>query len=331
MKILPAFFAVLMLAADPVGAAETTALTPMKAGDSWIYRVQTGGRKPYRLEYKLNVNKAGNYYLASAVLPAEQGQTQVWSLLYPVSNKLCTYDFFERGQLGLDDTCRGELEVGRTWTQKAADSVSSSEDNYVIAALEDVQVPAGQFKAYRLEDHRTVTEIAYPGVPAPPDGYVRKIDIITWYTPGTGIVKGSTRVTTTSGKLLDENHRELERFTPSALGLPVVPQERMVVRTQAQIQTPSRLHSQQTAESGCVKPAYPIDALRVEATGTVTMQFLIGIDGTVRDAKLKKSSGNASLDTTAINAISKCRFKPAQVDGQPVEQWQEVQYVWSID
>jgi TonB family protein len=331
MKIVAAFFAVLMLAADSVGAAETAVLAPMKAGDSWIYRVQTGARKPYRLEYQLNANRAGNLYLASTVLPEEQGQTRVWSLLYPISNKLCMYDFFGTGQLGLDDTCRGELEVGRTWTQKTADSVSSSEDNYVIAALENVQVPAGQYKAYRVEDHRTVTEIAYPGVPAPPDGYVKKIDIITWYTPGTGIVKGSTRITTTSGKLLDENHRELERFTPSALGLPVVPQERMAVRTQAQIQTPSRMHPQQTAESGCLKPAYPTDALRVEATGTVTMQFLVGIDGTVRDAKLKKSSGNASLDTTAMNALSKCRFKPAQVDGQPVEQWQEVKYVWSID
>lgn len=100
---------------------------------------------------------------------------------------------------------------------------------------------------------------------------------------------------------------------------------------QAQMPTPSWMRPQQTAASGCVRPAYPTDALRVEATGTVTMQFLVGVDGTVRDARLKKSSGNASLDTTAIHALSKCRFKAAQVDGQPVEQWQEVKYVWAID
>lgn len=319
VKILQAFFLfALMYAADPVRAANTTSLAPMQAGDSWIYRVQTGAREPYRIEYRLNANRGGNHYLTSAVIPEEQGRTRVWSFLYPISDKLCAYDFFEKDTLGLDDACRGDLKVGSTWTQKTADSVSAIENNYVIAALEDVQVPAGQFKAYRLEVHRNVTEVAYPGVPAPPDGYVRKIDIVTWYMPGTGIVKGSTRVTTGSGKVLNENRRELERFTPGPVSLPVPDQG-------------SLTHPQQTGGQGCTKPAYPMDALRVEASGTVTMQFLIGVDGTVRDAKLKKSSGNASLDSTAMNAISKCRFKPAQVEGQPVEQWQEVKYVWSLN
>lgn len=331
MKVLPVFLAVLMLVAVPASAAETALPVPMKAGDSWIYRVQTGARKPYRLEYQLGANQAGNLYLSSAVLPETQGQTRVWSLLYPISDKLCMYDFFGRGTLGLDDTCRAELEVGRKWTQKTTDSVSSTEDDYAIAALEDVQVPAGQFRAYRLEGHRTITETAYPGVPAPPDGYVRKIDIVTWYTPGTGIVKGSMRITNASGKLLDENHRELERFTPGALGLSAAPVARTAANTQARLQTASPLRPRQTAASGCTRPAYPTDALRIEATGVVTMQFLVGADGMVRDAKLKTSSGNASLDTTAMNALSKCRFKPAQVDGQPVEQWQEVKYVWSLD
>jgi len=319
MKILPALFlAALMLETPLVDAVDTAVLAPLKAGDSWIYRVQTSARKPIRLEYRLDANRGGNHYLTSAVLPEEHGQTQVWSWLYPVSDKLCVYDFFETGKLGLDDTCLSDLEVGRTWTQKTVDSVRSTEDKYVIAAMEDVHVPAGQFKAYRLEDHRTVTEIAYPGVPAPPEGYVKRIDIVTWYTPGTGIVKSSTLISTANGKVHDESHRELERFTPGALATPVAPKG-------------SWMHPQQTKALGCTKPAYPIDALRVEASGTVTMQFLIGIDGTVRDATLKKSSGNASLDSTAMNALSKCRFKPAQVAGQSVEQWQEVKYVWSLD
>lgn len=319
MKNTAVFLLALILVVHAADAAETSVLAPMKAGDSWIYRVQTKSLKPYRLEYQLNAGQTGNF-LASAVLPEEQGRTVVWSPLYPLSNQLCVYDFFERSKIGLDDTCRADLEVGRKWTQKNADSVSSSEDNYVIAALEDVQVPAGQFKAYRLEDHRTVTEIAYPGVPAPANGYVRKIEIVTWYAPGTGIVKDSAQVRTASGKVLEENYRELERFTPSALGSPVG----------SKAQT-SWTPSQKTAASGCVRPAYPIDALRAEATGTVTMQFLVSVDGTVRGARLKKSSGNASLDTTAIDALSKCRFKPMQVDGQFVEQWQEVKYVWSLD
>jgi hypothetical protein len=216
VRIELVFLFAVLLAAHSAGATETAAPAPMRAGDSWIYQVRVAARKPYRLEYQLNANKAGGYFLASAVLPEEPGRTVVWSALYLVSSQLCMYDFFERGKLGLDDTCRTDLEVGRTWTQKVSDSVSSSEDNYVIAALEDIEVPAGRFKAYRLEDHRTVTEIAYAGVPAPPEGYVKKIDIISWYVPGTGIVKGSSRTTAANGKVLDESRRELEQFRHGA-------------------------------------------------------------------------------------------------------------------
>lgn len=116
----------------------------------------------------------------------------------------------------------------------------------------------------------------------------------------------------------------LSRTLAAALGL-------LVLAASTHAQTPSWMRPQRTPPASCVKPAYPIDALRAEATGTVTMRFLVGVDGTVRDAQLTRSSGNASLDQTAINSLSKCRFKPAEVDGKPVEQWQAVQYVWSLN
>lgn len=122
--------------------------------------------------------------------------------------------------------------------------------------------------------------------------------------------------------------KDLTRTLAATLGFLAVAGS---AQAKTQTQTPSWMRPQQTPASGCVRPAYPVDALRAEATGIVTMRFLVGVDGTVRDAKLTKSSGNASLDQTAINALSKCRFKPAGVDGKPVEQWQEVKYVWSID
>jgi TonB family protein len=81
----------------------------------------------------------------------------------------------------------------------------------------------------------------------------------------------------------------------------------------------------------CKRPEYPKSALMVGATGTSSLSFLIGTDGSVRDAKVLKSSGHASLDQAALSALSLCHFKPATDNGKPVETWQPVQYVWSIE
>jgi TonB family protein len=81
----------------------------------------------------------------------------------------------------------------------------------------------------------------------------------------------------------------------------------------------------------CARPIYPAEALRNEATGVSTLAFLIGEDGSVKDAKIVKSSGHAVLDEAARDSLGKCQFKPAKVDGKPQEAWITVKYVWSID
>jgi D-alanyl-D-alanine endopeptidase (penicillin-binding protein 7) len=82
--------------------------------------------------------------------------------------------------------------------------------------------------------------------------------------------------------------------------------------------------------SSCLKPVWPKQSLRDENTGTVTLAFLINKDGTVADSKLLKSSGYAPLDMAAREGISRCRFKPATLDGQPVLSWTPMQYVWTL-
>jgi protein TonB len=81
----------------------------------------------------------------------------------------------------------------------------------------------------------------------------------------------------------------------------------------------------------CARPEYPRSSQRNEETGTTTLQFLIGTDGGVKESKLQKSSGFRDLDRAAQAALSKCRFKPAVVDGQPKEGWTAVQYVWTLE
>src|SRR5476649_2807318 len=64
--------------------------------------------------------------------------------------------------------------------------------------------------------------------------------------------------------------------------------------------------------------------------GTVVLAFLIGTDGTVKRSEIKKSSGFPALDTAAVEALRLCHFKPGLKDGQPLEVWAPVAYVWSL-
>ncbi|QNA90131.1 energy transducer TonB [Massilia sp. Dwa41.01b] len=83
--------------------------------------------------------------------------------------------------------------------------------------------------------------------------------------------------------------------------------------------------------STCAKPEYPKASARNEEEGTTTISFLIGVDGRMVDSKITKSSGSRDLDRAAQQAIGKCRFKPAMVNGQPEQAWVPVQYVWSLE
>lgn len=81
----------------------------------------------------------------------------------------------------------------------------------------------------------------------------------------------------------------------------------------------------------CAKPDWPKASLRNEETGTVTLSFLIGVDGRVADSKVLKSSGFRDLDKAAVTGISKCKFKPGLTDGEPEQAWMQMQYVWTLE
>lgn len=81
----------------------------------------------------------------------------------------------------------------------------------------------------------------------------------------------------------------------------------------------------------CARPVYPVEAIRNEWTGVVTIAFLIGSDGLVQRTRVLKSSGHDILDSAAVEALSQCQFKPAMTDGKPVAAWRPVQFVWTLD
>jgi TonB family protein len=82
---------------------------------------------------------------------------------------------------------------------------------------------------------------------------------------------------------------------------------------------------------GCALPVWPKEALRKEQTGAVTLGFLIGSDGAVKDTRVHVSSGFPLLDEAAQSGIMRCTFKPATRNGEPLEAWMKMKYVWTLD
>ena len=82
--------------------------------------------------------------------------------------------------------------------------------------------------------------------------------------------------------------------------------------------------------SSCTKPSYPQADIAAGHEGTVTVNFRVGADGFVKESRILRSSGYASMDEAARGALHRCRFAPALRNGQPVPTWQPVQYVWTL-
>lgn len=82
---------------------------------------------------------------------------------------------------------------------------------------------------------------------------------------------------------------------------------------------------------GCKEPDYPREAAMAEEVGTVRISVLVGPDGSAKQVKVKKSSGTKSLDKAASKAFSLCAFKPALKNGEPVEDWFDIEYEFKLD
>ena len=68
-----------------------------------------------------------------------------------------------------------------------------------------------------------------------------------------------------------------------------------------------------------VDPKYTTEAMRARIQGVVTLEALVGPDGTVRDVRVVKSLDRATgLDDEALKTARQWRFRPATYQGQPV-------------
>ena len=63
-------------------------------------------------------------------------------------------------------------------------------------------------------------------------------------------------------------------------------------------------------------PKYTRDSREAELEGLVMVEVDIGPDGRVHDARVLRPLG-MGLDERAVDAVKKCKFKPAMKDGHP--------------
>jgi protein TonB len=68
-----------------------------------------------------------------------------------------------------------------------------------------------------------------------------------------------------------------------------------------------------------LQPPYPASEQRAENEGSVTVRVLIGTDGRVKSVEKVRGTNDAFFRATQQQALRHWRFKPATVDGKPVE------------
>ena len=80
------------------------------------------------------------------------------------------------------------------------------------------------------------------------------------------------------------------------------------IRTQARLDSRSEL-----------QPPYPASEQRAEREGSVTIMLTIGADGRVKAVQKVRATSDAFFRETERHALRNWRFKPATLDGKPVE------------
>jgi len=80
--------------------------------------------------------------------------------------------------------------------------------------------------------------------------------------------------------------------------------------------------------ANCRPPEYPAISERLGEAGSVVVAMLVGTDGKVSDSRVQTSSGYPRLDEAARKGLSRCRFTPGTVDGQPAAAWAQMKYTF---
>lgn len=147
-------------------AAEVAELPAVKAGDSWIYRQTTERGQSWnqtRDESTVTRVTAANIYLAnrkagSTEVPRETYVGRDWSRMRDIGGK----------ETVINRPLEFPLEIGHKWEINYQEQnpnpqhrLEKIHQTFTVIGIEDVDVPAGHFKAWKVEvDGRWEAEVA---------------------------------------------------------------------------------------------------------------------------------------------------------------------------
>jgi protein TonB len=80
-----------------------------------------------------------------------------------------------------------------------------------------------------------------------------------------------------------------------------------------------------------LQPPYPASEQRAENEGSVTVRITIGADGRVKQVEKVKATSDAFFKATEQQALRHWRYKPATLDGRPVESRTSVTVRFRLD
>jgi protein TonB len=80
-----------------------------------------------------------------------------------------------------------------------------------------------------------------------------------------------------------------------------------------------------------LQPPYPASEQRAENEGSVTVRITIGADGRVKQVEKVKATSEAFFKATEQQALRHWRYKPATLDGKPVESRTSVTVRFRLD
>ncbi len=118
----------------------------------------------------------------------------------------------------------------------------------------------------------------------------------------------SERVTGPTGPVIGDNPGPRE--TPALVDVPPRVPDRIPVRVDAQFDP---------RFASALQPPYPLSEQRQEREGRVQVRVTIGPDGRVVAAQRLSATNDAFWRVTERQALSRWRFRPATVDGRPIQ------------
>lgn len=107
----------------------------------------------------------------------------------------------------------------------------------------------------------------------------------------------------------------------SATPPPAEPVEEPIYHVTGQIVAPVLLSR--------VSPTYPISARRSGVEGTVVATLVVGVDGTVTDARIIRGV-SPDIDRETLDAVRQWTYQPALMDERPVSVYSVVQLSFSL-